>query len=385
MGMAHGDKEKESLVGFGSEVSESIYLQILNAMSDMILVKGKASKIIWANRAFSEFYGMSNQQLAGMIDAEFNQPDHTAQYIQDDEKVFRTGLTLDIPEEPVTRHDGVVRTFHSVKSPIFDENGKTMMTVGISRDITEKLKMQQSLDLERARAVHSSKMATLGEMAANIAHEMNTPLSVIHGLSGHLLELVNEPTFDRKFVMQSLEKIESTALRISRIITGLNKFAKDTSKDVTEMCNLEKIVEDALSFAREKIAFYGIRLEIAFPPHEMQLECNPALLAQVILNLLTNARDAVMGRPEKWIRVEAFETESYIELAVIDSGAGIPPENQEKIFTPFVTSKSAGDGIGLGLSISRSLVESRGGRLFLDLRPGPTRFVMQLPKTMKRG
>lgn len=375
-----GNKEETPPVSLGLLANETAFRQILNAMPDMILVKGAESKIIWANRAFREYYGMSNEELAGIVDAKFNKPDHTAQYVKDDARVFLTGQSLEIPQEPVTRHDGVVHFFHTVKSPIFDDAGKVIMTVGISRDITEKLKTRQALDLERGRAVHSSKMVTLGEMAAGVAHEINTPLAIIHGVSGQVLESLEAEPLDREFVVTSLRKIETTAMRISRIITGLNKFARDSSADEPEVCPVSQLVEDALSFAREKIAWHGIHLEVVPAPPDLRLKCNSTLIAQVLLNLVTNARDAVIDRSEKRIRIEAVEVGDSIEISVSDSGPGVSLANREKIFEPFFTTKPEGKGTGLGLSVSRGIVESHGGRIYLDPRPAPTRFVVRLPK-----
>ena len=122
-----------------------MYQQILDAISDMVLVKGEKSRIVWANRAFRDYYGMSNEQLRDIIDAAFNEPDYTQQYIKDDLEVFTTGQTLNIPEEPVTRHDGTVRIFHTVKSPILGLDSKVQMTVGVSRDITDQKRVQQEL------------------------------------------------------------------------------------------------------------------------------------------------------------------------------------------------------------------------------------------------
>ncbi len=130
--------------------SEKKYGQVLDAISEMVLVKKAGSKIVWANKAFLEFYGMTNEQLQGMIDSPVNRPDYTQQYVKDDAYVFETGKVLDIPDEPVTRHDGTVRFFYTVKSPIFDDHGRVIMSVGVSRDITEKkLLLDQIKNMQR--------------------------------------------------------------------------------------------------------------------------------------------------------------------------------------------------------------------------------------------
>jgi PAS domain S-box-containing protein len=125
--------------------SELRYQQILDAITDMILVKGQKSSIVWANKAFRDYYGMTNEQLRDMIDAPIVEPDYTLQYIKDDAQVFESGELLQIPEEPVTRYDGTIHPFETFKAPIRDLNGNVVMTVGVSRDITERLKEKQAM------------------------------------------------------------------------------------------------------------------------------------------------------------------------------------------------------------------------------------------------
>ena len=125
--------------------SEKRYHQILDSIADMVLVKDPQSKIVWANKAFRDYYGMSEEELQGIIDAPFNNPNNTLQYIKDDTFVFETGQTLAIPEEPIVRHDGEVRLFSTVKTPIRNEEGDITMTVGVSRDMTERKLGEASL------------------------------------------------------------------------------------------------------------------------------------------------------------------------------------------------------------------------------------------------
>ncbi|MBE8986737.1 PAS domain-containing sensor histidine kinase [Nostoc sp. LEGE 12450] len=123
--------------------NEKTYQQILDAITDMVLVKGAKSRIIWANKAFRDYYGMSESQLQNMIDAPFSEADHTLQYIKDDTYVFESGQTLEIPQEPVTRYNGEVRLFHTIKSAIRNELGQVIMTVGVARDISEHKQAQK--------------------------------------------------------------------------------------------------------------------------------------------------------------------------------------------------------------------------------------------------
>jgi two-component system phosphate regulon sensor histidine kinase PhoR len=113
------------------------YKTVLDAIPDLVLVKGSRSKLLWANKSFLDYYGMSQQQLEDIVDSPHSDPDDTVQYVKDDHRVFTSGAVLDIPSEPVTNADGNVRYFHTIKAPIFDEAGDVVRTVGVSRLIED--------------------------------------------------------------------------------------------------------------------------------------------------------------------------------------------------------------------------------------------------------
>ncbi|WP_204103890.1 MULTISPECIES: PAS domain S-box protein [Spirulina sp. CCY15215] len=124
--------------------SEAKYQQILDSITDMVLVKREKSQIVWGNKSFRDYYGMSNEELKSLIDTSFNEPDYTQQSVRDDAYVFETGQLLEV-EEPVTRHDGEVRQFNTIKSAIRNEKGEIILTVGVSRDITDRKRQEEAL------------------------------------------------------------------------------------------------------------------------------------------------------------------------------------------------------------------------------------------------
>ncbi|MGD1907727.1 MAG: PAS domain S-box protein [Leptolyngbyaceae cyanobacterium] len=141
--------------------SETQYQQILDSITDMVLVKREKSRIVWANQAFRDYYGMSNAELRNLIDASFNDPDYTQQYVRDDAYVFESGQTLEI-EEPVTRHDGEIREFSTIKSALCNEAGNIAWTVGVSRDVTDRKRMEADLRLSEARLAAAFEQAAVG-------------------------------------------------------------------------------------------------------------------------------------------------------------------------------------------------------------------------------
>ncbi|MFB8795273.1 MAG: PAS domain S-box protein [Microcoleus sp.] len=139
------DISERKLVEKELQDAKQMYQQILDAITDMILVKGPQSRMIWANKAFRDYYQMENSELIGIVDTEFQEPDYTQQYILDDTSVFNTGQVRQILEEPIKSGDGEVHYFDTIKSPIFNTEGQVVMTVGVSRDTTERKQAEKAL------------------------------------------------------------------------------------------------------------------------------------------------------------------------------------------------------------------------------------------------
>ena len=138
---SHQRKEPEASL----RATEQMYRQILNSISDMVFVKDKNFRISWANKALRDYYNMTNEKLKGILDAPFNEPEFTKRYNEADAYVLNTGEVLDIPEEPVTRHDGQIHLFHTIKAPLFGENKEVLQLVGVARDITERKQAESAL------------------------------------------------------------------------------------------------------------------------------------------------------------------------------------------------------------------------------------------------
>lgn len=256
----------------------------------------------------------------------------------------------------------------------FDLAHRPTHMMGIVIDITNR-------KLTEGQLLHSAKMSSLGEMAGGIAHEINTPLGIISMLTGKLKNEIEAENLDKNQVIQSLDRVEKTVFRIAGIIKGLRHFSRDGSKDPFKSININNLIEETVSFCRERFKNHNIDLRMPDAPHDLKLECRPIEISQVLLNLLNNAYDAVHGAREKWITVEVNDHGDAIKLSVSDSGNGVQPKIRDKIMQPFFTTKEIGKGTGLGLSISNGIVESHKGTLTLDSTTKHTRFVVSLPKT----
>lgn len=244
-------------------------------------------------------------------------------------------------------------------------------------DLVEK--RTQELAEAKSNMISASKMSALGEMAGGMAHEINTPLTIINLKVAQLEHAINALNIKDEKIDEGLKKIEDTVARIAKIIRGLRYFARDAKNDSFENVQVKSILDDTLYLCTERFRHNGIMLKTAPCPEDLYIECRGTEISQVILNLLNNSCDAIMDLPEKWIEIKIVKKNRILEIRITDSGGGIQPDVQEKIMQPFFTTKPVGKGTGLGLSISKGIIESHRGSLSIDETSMNTCFVITLP------
>ncbi len=265
----------------------------------------------------------------------------------------------------------------------FNQN-KYAVIIGV--DVSERVKAQEELEHQRALNIEASKLASLGEMAGGIAHELNTPLAIISGRAESIRKLLDkESDFIqvKQKISDKVDSIDKTAGRIAKIIKGMRQIARNDENEAYAKTQLREIIEDTLSLSQEKVVGNGFQLELDLPPEDLSVECLSTQVSQVLLNLVNNAFDANLGTEKPWIRVAYKDLGEVVQIRVFDSGHGISDEVKQKLFQPFFTTKDVGHGMGLGLSISKSIIEQHNGRLFVDDSETNTCFVIELPKRQK--
>lgn len=244
-------------------------------------------------------------------------------------------------------------------------------------NITELKKNQQIILEQQMRLEANSKMVAMGEIAAGIAHEINNPLAIITGKVFLIQKSLKTERFAEP-LEKSLDKIKSTVDRIRTIVRGLQTFSMGGDQDPFQMVPLKAVIEDAVAFCANKIERLNIQI-INDVEEDLTLECRPVQISQVLVNLISNACDAVESQAQRRIRIWARSAHNTAVLKVSDSGPGIPPEVQQKLMQPFFTTKEVGKGTGLGLSISRGLIRSHLGKLWLDSKAAETTFIIEIP------
>lgn len=258
----------------------------------------------------------------------------------------------------------------------YDVTEMRQLNHGLEEKVAERTR---ELDEQRAKLFFASKYVALGEMAGGVAHEINNPLAVISGYATQLSEMLQQEDLDHHAAVDMLGSIRAAVTRITKIISGLRNIARDGRRDPVSECRLADIVNDALSLCRERFSSSGVELSLTFEAPDPEVRGRPVELSQVLLNLLNNAFDAVEPLVDRWVKIRIYRAENEVCLSVTDSGPGIPADIQSKLFQPFFTTKPIGKGMGLGLSISKSILAAHGGSLGVDTAAGHTCFVARMP------
>ncbi len=279
-----------------------------------------------------------------------------------------------------TKH-GQERHFRTIKFTFHDEHGETGHG-GISFDETEQVKSIRNIESDRIKAISASKMASIGNLAGEIGHEINNPLSIIKSITFLLKDMLKDGEVGRMFILDRLETIDQTVDRMTSIVQSLKNISHKGQKNTKTTCFLKDVLDDVILMSDMKFKKLGIKLTSDFDERLLKtpLNCYRVQLSEVILNLLSNAADAVEGQNQPWVHVKLKDKGDLICIEVSDSGAGVPLEIRNEIFEPYFTTKEIGKGSGLGLSISRSIMKEHGGRLVLRPEISPSCFALEIPK-----
>ena len=248
--------------------------------------------------------------------------------------------------------------------------------IGMVRDVSDREEMTAMLS-------HAERLAAAGELAASVAHEVNNPVNTIL----NCVQLHRDGDTDPELI----DDIEAEAQRIAEIVSELLDMSRDNRESISSL-DLHKIVSKTATLMRRRIMSRGVELSVDVPVGLPLFLGRQQEVQQVLLNLLMNAQDALQqkapGEPRNlWIRGEVLERDlgrglepAGVRLRVRDDGPGIPPETQSRIFEPFFTTKRERGGSGLGLAVSRRIVERYGGTIVLDSEPGAyAEFCIELP------
>lgn len=283
----------------------------------------------------------------------------------------------------IVLRDGAVKFIHTIGHPRLDGAGEVTELVGTAVDVTERRQAENALREAQANLARVTRITTMGELTASIAHEVNQPLTAVVNNANACISLLANPGPNLAEVGQALTEIIEDADRASAVIQRIRQWAKKAPVERTRL-DLREVVTEVMALARHESATRGVTFRTELPPELPAVSGDRVQLQQVLLNLIVNGMEA-MNTVEEWRRVLVIGARSEVGdggpavlLRVQDAGPGFKPEEMDRLFEAFYTTKP--QGMGMGLAISRSIIEAHGGRLWAEPNQGPgATFQFRLP------
>jgi len=282
-----------------------------------------------------------------------------------------------VSEEPyehemrLRRADGQYRWFLVRTVPLFDERGNILRWYGTSADIEDRKRAEEALRETQAALARVTRATVAGELTASIAHEVNQPLGAVVTNAGAALRWLDGEPPNLNEAREALQRIVRDGNRASEVVARIRALLKDGTP-IKSQFSLDEIVAEIVALTEAEAQRRQVSVQTRLASNLPQVTADRVQLQQVLMNLMMNALDAlseVIDRPRILTIRADMDSPNTVLVAVQDTGTGIDPERMKHIFEPFHTTKS--HGLGLGLSISRSIIEAHGGRLWMSPNDGP--------------
>jgi len=336
--------------------SEERYRILVEDSPAMICRYRPDLSLVFGNRPLADYLRCAPEQLEGM---------NLGQWLSDEQReAFLARLRLLSPEQPMSSAEICLQLpgrEHAwwvwADRGLFDEQGRLLEIQAVGRDNTEVRRSQRQL-------LQGAKMATLGELTTGLLHEINQPLNVMRMAAANALKRLENGTAEPSYLEDKLHRIEAQIERTARLVDHMRVFGRRSEVECQRF-SAWSAVEEAAAMLEEGLRGKGVTLRIETPEVQPLVLGHKDQLEQVMINLMINARDALLEQrgAEPWIGIRQTLHPGQLCLWVEDNGGGIDPHVQARIFEPFFTTKPAGVGTGLGLSVSHGIVEAMGGNL----------------------
>ena len=262
-------------------------------------------------------------------------------------------------------HDGTVKHLHVIWHPVLDKYGELVEYVGTAADVTERKRAEEEHERLRqleAELARMNRQIMLGELASSLAHEINQPIAATITSAHACLRWLTRNPPDLERARAATMRIEKDGIRAAEIIQRLREFCKTGAPPQPELVDINEVVGEMLVLLRDEASGHSISLRTELAPQLPQIVADRVQLQQVLMNLMLNGIEAMRdGAGELTIRSQRTEN-GYLLISVSDTGVGLPGEKVDLIFNAFYTTKP--QGAGMGLAISRSIIEAHGGRLW---------------------
>jgi two-component system NtrC family sensor kinase len=340
---------------------------IIESIPQGVAVSDLNGKILQVNNAVLQLHGYSRQELIGRSAFIFIAKEDHARAMDSLKKTFETGHSGTL-EYTFTKKDGSTFPAQLSAAVIKDGAGKLIGFVAVTEDISDRKKMEEQLIL-------TERLASIGQLVAGMAHELNNPLTGVIGFSEMLLE--KDLPEDIK---EDLVTINREARRAANVVKGLLIFTREQGTEKV-LVDINSIIQGVLQLRSYEQRARNIKVDTRFASDLPKVMCNVTQLRQVFINIIINAEQVMVGAHGMGkLTIATERVGDKVRASITDDGPGISPDNMKKLFTPFFTTRGVGKGTGLGLSICHGIVTEHGGKLYADSKLGKgATFVVELP------
>ena len=356
--------------------SNAFLRNLIHSAVDGVIAADMTGSILIFNKAASEITGYSKEDAFKSLNIRKIYPEGDAHKIMNhlrSESHGRKGIIRSYRQIALRKNGTSVPI--SLNASIVYEGDREIATIGFFHDLTETLRMQTELEKTQVQLLQAEKMSSLGKLAAGVAHQLNNPLGGITLFTQLMLE-EHELSNDAK---SDLKRIQRDAERCSSIVKELLEFARQTNREVRPH-DINKIISRTLFLLKNQAIFQNIEIIETYDKNLPQIPADGQQLNHVFMNIILNGADAMEGKGKLEIKTGFSLDKTMVRIEISDTGPGIDQEVMAKIFEPFFTTKEEGKGTGLGLSMAYGIVESHGGRLWVENRSSKgTRFIIMLP------
>jgi PAS domain S-box-containing protein len=356
--------------------SEERYRTMLDEMEEAYYEVDLTGNFTFFSDALCRQLGYSREEIMGMSYRVYVPPENAKKVFEVYNTVYRTGEPRKLFTSSQIKKDGTLLYTEDSIFPMRDDEGKIIGFRGISRDITDRKQRDEERKQLEQKAQFASRLASVGELASGVAHEINNPLTAVIGYAHLLLERKDIPVD----IKRDVEVINEGAQRVAGIIKKLLVFARQTKPERTYV-DVNEIINTTLELRAYSLQSSNIKVILQLDPDLPMTVADPGQLQQVFLNLIMNAEAEVKlvhGGGKLAIKTEQIG--DNIRVSFKDNGLGIARENLERIFNPFFTTRKVGQGTGLGLSVCHGIVTEHKGKIWAESQLGKgATFTVEIP------
>jgi PAS domain S-box-containing protein len=377
------------------KLADSRFRELIEDAPDAILQVDERGTIVIANHTAERMFGYSREELLGSNVDQLVPQAYRALHAKQRDLFLLARVPRPMGQRvenlSVRRKDGTEFPAEIGLSPVMTEAG--LFVTAVVRDVTDRKRLER--ELEQERELRGQRIEVLARLAADLAHEIKNPLAIIHARASDLNEMAAQGmALPAPVVAQNCDSIVKTTERAIRVIRGVQALAHEGSHDPMQKTDVRGLIDQAVELSKTRFATHGIALDAVVPDGLPMVECREVQIEQVLVNLLNNAFDAIDGdaRSQPWVQIRVslqpapeLNGVEAVCIDVLDGGPGVSPENRARLMETFFTTKPRGAGIGIGLSVSRTIAQDHGGSLELLDSEGPTCFRLTLPVLARRA